>query len=56
MNNNVMKNYWPGIVIVSLVLLQLPFTFVGLSIVFGIVRGGADHFRTAYYAAVAAGL
>ena len=52
MNNNVMKNL-PGIVIVSLVLLQLPFTFVGLSIVFGIVRDGADHFRIAYYAAVA---
>ena len=56
MKNNVMKNYWPGIVKVSLVLLQLPFTFVGLSIVFGIVRDGADHFRIAYYAAVAAGL
>ena len=56
MNKNVMKNYWPGIVKVSLVLLQLPFTFVGLSIVFGIVRDGADRFRIAYYAAVAAGL
>ena len=55
MNYNVMKNL-PGIVIVSLVLLQLPVTVVGLSIVFGIVRDGADHFRIAYYAAVAVGL